>query len=106
MSNQKPQEAAAPAPAPAPSGRSRGAAAAPAAAPAEGGKPPRSVNPPGVSVGLRIRELVTANPAITVDACAATLTKEGLQFRPATVGMIHKETLVVIDLLKAAGKLK
>ena len=101
-------KAAAPAPAPAPAASSRrgGAAAAPAAAPAADDSKPKRASNAGVSVGARIRELVCDDFTLTPDQVAAQLTKEKLEFRPATVGMIFKDTQFVIAELKKLKKLK
>lgn len=88
----------APAPAPAATGR-RGAAPAPAPAPAE--KAARSSNAPGVTVGGRVRELLVNDPSLTVEQVSATMKKEGIEFRDASVKMIHKDTTHVIELMNA-----
>lgn len=62
-------------------------------------KPKRSSNPAGVSVGARIREFMCEDLAISEEAVGKALDKEGLEYRPATLKMIYKDTKATIDLL-------
>jgi len=59
-----------------------------------------------VSVGTRIRELIIADMKMSVDDISKTLKKEGLEFRDNTLALNYSEAHKMLDLLKAAGKLK
>jgi ribosome maturation factor RimP len=73
--------------------------------PAADGKTKRVTNA-GVSVGQRIRELIVANLDATADEIMASLTKEGLEFRPPTVQMTYADSHKLVKLLREAKKLK
>ncbi|MNX09263.1 Ribosome maturation factor RimP [compost metagenome] len=74
--------------------------------PAADGKKTRSSNPKGVSVGGRIREIMCDDMGVSEEEVGKILTKEGIDFRPPTLGMIYKDTSFVFDLLKQNKKLK
>lgn len=87
-------------------GRRRGAAKDDKAGDGKGDKPPRSTNPVGVSVGAVIRDLMTEDLGITEEEVEKELKKQKLEFRPATLSMIYKDTAYVIASLKKNGHLK
>lgn len=89
--------------------RGRSAAASPPAADTkpEEGKRTRSSNAGAAqTLGGRIRELICDNPAVTAEQVQATLTKENYQFAETSVRMIHKDTTVIIGMLRERGLLK
>lgn len=98
--NTKAQEPAAAAPA-------RGSRRA-AAAPAEAGKSGKVTlaDNNGVSVTIRMREIICENPNVTLKDVAAQLKKEKLEYKDNTLGMIFKDTQKVIEFLKKYGHLK
>jgi len=54
----------------------------------------------GVSVGLRMRQVICENPDDKVEAINKLLEKEGLSFKEATLKIVYKDVHVVFDLLK------
>lgn len=67
---------------------------------------PRSTNPPGVSIGQRIRELIVENMDAGEDAISKLLKKEGIDFRDGTLKLNYSEVHKLLDLLKARKLLK
>ena len=60
----------------------------------------------GVSVTVRMRELICAHMDDTKDAVAARLQKENLDFKKATLDLTYADTHKVIGILRHAGKLR
>ena len=92
-----------------PAGRSRRGAAEPEAptrgkrepAPAtEEKKKTTKADNGGISVGLRMRQVICENPDAKVEAINKLLEKEGLSFKEATLKIVYKDVQVVFDLLK------
>jgi len=93
-----------------PAGRSRRGAAEPEAptrgkretAPAAEEKKTKTTKADngGVSVGLRMRQVICENPDAKVEAINKLLEKEGLSFKEATLKIVYKDVQVVIELLK------
>ena len=74
-------------------------------APADG-KRSRASNGPGVSVGMRIRELIIADLKAPADDIAKILDKEKLEYRRNTLDLNFAEAHKMIGLLDKAGMLK
>lgn len=83
-------------PAPAPTGRGRTAAATPA-------EPPPAAKP--LSLGGHIRQIMCADPAITIEAVDKKLKALKLDYREATLKAVYSDTLGVFTELRANGKM-
>lgn len=89
------------------SSRRRGAdAPAAGAAPADGAKPPRTVNKDGVSVGQSIKEILAKDPDATMEAVMKALTKADVLFKEVTVKMNYEDLQKFIKALREAKRLK
>lgn len=66
----------------------------------------RSSNPRGVSVGGRIRELLSDDPSMTEEAVGKVLKKEDIEFRDQSLKMIYRDCANFLALLTKAGRLK
>jgi len=83
----------------APARTRRGTAAAAAPAASEKTKATRSVNK-GISIGLRIKEILCAEPDMTQDQLEKQLKKEKLEFNTNTMLIGFKDFQAIIKLLK------
>lgn len=83
--------------------RSAAVAQEPAAGEAE---KKRSSNPGGVSVGQRIRELMSEDTDITEEGVGKILDKEKLEYKATSLRMNYADNKKFLDCLKAAKRLK
>lgn len=60
----------------------------------------------GVSVGMRIKQLIVADLKASKEDIGKALTKEGLEYRPNTLDLSYAECHKLIDLMKEAKLLK
>lgn len=70
-----------------------------------GGRVTKAANG-GVSVTMRIRQLIAEDLDISAEGVGKALKKEGLEFRDNTLKLTFDETNKVISVLKEAGRLK
>lgn len=87
-------------------GRQRASAEAEKPKADEKGTRTRSSNAEGVSVSGRIRELMIENPGLSLEALEKALTKEKLEFKPATVKLNWTEAGKWMVTLEKMGRLK
>lgn len=59
-----------------------------------------------ISVGGRIRELMADDPTREREAVEKIMTKEKIEFRPATLNIIYRDCQHFMDLLRKAGHMK
>jgi ribosome maturation factor RimP len=88
------------------SGTSRRAAAADSKDDKGGDEKKRSSNPPGVSVGMRIKEIIAADLEISMEDVGKLLKKEGLEFKDTSLKMNYDDCAKFLACLKAAKRLK
>lgn len=60
----------------------------------------------GVSVTVRMRQIMCDNLGIKRDAVAAQMKKEGLTFKDETLNLVYNETSKIIDMLRERNLLK